>query len=839
MTVTPEQLQAIMQAALTAVQNNQGAENSNNRGSNEARPRIKAPERPEIDLGCSETQWAFFEDEWMLYKRRASLQTSQVKDELRACCSRELRKTLFDFVGSSTIEGFTEAELLAKIQETAVIGKNKSVHRKEFYEIVQAPDEQLKLFVAKLKAKAERCNFTMTCTDGNCNTIINYGEEMLKDQMTTGLYDKDVQQDVLAKSKDLTTFQQVYSHVEAYEQGKRAKSELSGSSEVNAQKSQYKRMQSGNGDEVSRKCKGCGSSSHAGYKQREKSCPAWGKKCHRCGKGNHFKSQCGSKEASTEVTDGAVAAVGAADGNESPSAMAAMGNSAIHNVSYFYAFSNELKSQAHSGTAVAVPNIEWDGTQFHKTAPSPLPTLDITMTPLIAYHVNFTKKKIGVVPVTIKQKAFTDTCAQTCVAGPELMVKFGMNEGMLIKTSHQIKGVTKQSLHILGILLVELGFKSTETYGVIYICKNVDGVFLSEAVQKRLGIISEAYPNISNACAQTVVRTESERQALAECGCPRRVGPPPPPERLPFEPTKENRKKLQEWILQRYSSSAFNTCDHQPIKTLAGEPLDIHFREDITPMARHSPVPIPVHLKDEVKKLLDRDEQIKVCEKVPPGVPSVWLSPMLVTMKKSGKVRRVVDYQAVNRASLRETHHTPTPFQLASSIPPNMVKTLLDAWNGYHALPLTEKASNALMFITEWGRYRPLTAPQGFHGSGDGYTKRTDDIIANFPRKRKCIDDSLLHDPSIEQAFWHAIDYIILCNKNGITFTGEKFVFGEEELDFAGFTVTMDGVKPTKQMISSLEGFPVPKNRTDLKSFFGLVQFVSYVFSQSKQLAPF
>ena len=176
MTVTPEQLQAIMQAALTAVQNNQGAENSNNRGSNEARPRIKAPERPEIDLGCSETQWAFFEDEWMLYKRRASLQTSQVKYELRACCSRELRKTLFDFVGSSTIEGFTEAELLAKIQETAVIGKNKSVHRKEFYEIVQAPDEQLKLFVAKLKAKAERCNFTMTCTDGNCNTIINYGD---------------------------------------------------------------------------------------------------------------------------------------------------------------------------------------------------------------------------------------------------------------------------------------------------------------------------------------------------------------------------------------------------------------------------------------------------------------------------------------------------------------------------------------------------------------------------------------------------------------------------------------------------------------------------------------
>ena len=212
---------------------------------------------------------------------------------------------------------------------------------------------------------------------------------------------------------------------------------------------------------------------------------------------------------------------------------------------------------------------------------------------------------------------------------------------------------------------------------------------------------------------------------------------------------------------------------------------------------------------------------------------------MLVVEKKNGKLRRVVDYQAVNKASLRQTHHTPSPFNLASSVPANMVKTLFDAWNGYHALPLTEKAQNALMFITEFGRYRPITAPQGFHGSGDGYTKRTDDIIAGFPRKTKCIDDSLLYDPSIEQAFWHAIDFIILCNTNGMIFNMEKFRFAEEELDFAGFTVTMDGIKPTKQMISALEGFPIPKNRTDLKSFFGLVQFVSYVFSQSKQLASF
>ena len=199
MAFTAQQLQEIMQAAMTAVQaQSQGSVAT---PSEENRPRLKAPERPEMDLGYSETQWAFFEDEWRLYKRRAALQPNQVNDELRACCSKELRKTLFDFVGSSVLENCTEDELLQKIRETAVIGKNKAVHRKEFYEIVQAPDEQLNRFVAKLKAKAERCNFTMKCSATGCEQVVNYGEEMMKDQMTTGLYDKDVQQEVLSKDK--------------------------------------------------------------------------------------------------------------------------------------------------------------------------------------------------------------------------------------------------------------------------------------------------------------------------------------------------------------------------------------------------------------------------------------------------------------------------------------------------------------------------------------------------------------------------------------------------------------------------------------------------------------
>ena len=89
------------------------------------------------------------------------MKPANVSDELRKCCTKGLRKTLFDFVGSTTPGTLSEEGILEKIKVSAVIGKNKAVHRKEFYDIPQSPDELVNLFVAKLKAKSERCNFTI------------------------------------------------------------------------------------------------------------------------------------------------------------------------------------------------------------------------------------------------------------------------------------------------------------------------------------------------------------------------------------------------------------------------------------------------------------------------------------------------------------------------------------------------------------------------------------------------------------------------------------------------------------------------------------------------------
>ena len=91
------------------------------------------------------------------------------------------------------------------------------------------------------------------------------------------------------------------------------------------------------------------------------------------------------------------------------------------------------------------------------------------MTPLIAYHSVFMKMDICLARVTAAAQAFTDTCAQTCVAGRGFLAKFNVPESILVPTSHKIRGVTDQFLKILGFLLVEISLKLVKTYAVIYI----------------------------------------------------------------------------------------------------------------------------------------------------------------------------------------------------------------------------------------------------------------------------------------------------------------------------------------------------------------------------------
>ena len=207
--------------------------------------------------------------------------------------------------------------------------------------------------------------------------------------------------------------------------------------------------------------------------------------------------------------------------------------------------------------------------------------------------------------------------------------------------------------------------------------------------------------------------------------------------------------------------------------------------------------------------------------------------------KKDGSSRRTVDLQHLNAASVRQTHHTPSPFQQASSVPHHTKKTVCDAWNGYHSIPIREEDRHLTTFITPWGRYRYKTAPQGYLAAGDAYTRRYDEIISDINNKVKVVDDTVLWADNLSDIFFLTCKFLTKCGENGITLNPQKFHFGEDVVEFAGFQITPQTICPSDKFLEAIKNFPTPTDITGIRSWFGLINQVAYAHSLTDDLAPF
>ena len=109
---------------------------------------------------------------------------------------------------------------------------------------------------------------------------------------------------------------------------------------------------------------------------------------------------------------------------------------------------------------------------------------------------------------------------------------------------------------------------------------------------------------------------------------------------------------------------------------MSWELLQLFMDPNVKPHAVHTLAPIPIHFCQEVMAELDRDVRLGVIERVPPNTPVTWCLMMVIATKADGTLRRIVDLQALNAASLRQTHHTRNPYHLVREIPADTVKTI-------------------------------------------------------------------------------------------------------------------------------------------------------------------
>ena len=238
----------------------------------------------------------------------------------------------------------------------------------------------------------------------------------------------------------------------------------------------------------------------------------------------------------------------------------------------------------------------------------------------------------------------------------------------------------------------------------------------------QLAILPSDFPRVGAAKITPADTSDiSELSAGADngiCSCPKRTLPLGRPSQLPFIPIPENTPKFEEWCKQRYASSSYNQCPHQHLPEMGDTPpLKIHVDADAKPVVRLKPGFIPLHQYDRAD--LKRDIVMGVLERSPINEPVSWCHKMVISTKHDGDPRRTIDMSPLNRVCKREPHGSKTPFHMVRAIPRDTWKTVQDAWNGYHSIPIRAEDRHLTTFMTPIGRHRYARALQGALCSGD------------------------------------------------------------------------------------------------------------------------
>ena len=171
----------------------------------------------------------------------------------------------------------TVKEITDKFEGHAIGKVNETMERYMFYKRSQQEGEDFENFLTDIRTLSQTCQFCEGCKNS-----------MIRDRIVLGLYDNDTRAELL-KIRQLTLDRSI--DICRAAQSASSNNKMLRPDAVHIVKERRSKMR---GKEKKQECRFCGYT----HVMRKEKCPAYGKKCGRCGELNHFASKCPEKERS-------------------------------------------------------------------------------------------------------------------------------------------------------------------------------------------------------------------------------------------------------------------------------------------------------------------------------------------------------------------------------------------------------------------------------------------------------------------------------------------------------------------------------------------------------------
>ena len=246
---------------------------------------------------------------------------------------------------------------------------------------------------------------------------------------------------------------------------------------------------------------------------------------------------------------------------------------------------------------------------------------------------------------------------------------------------------------------------------------------------------------------------------------------------------------------------------------------------------------VPLALKEEVEAELENLESMGI---ISPVESSRWAAPIVPVLKQNGAVRICGDYKVtVNQACLIDSYPLPRVEELLTSLSGGNLFSKLDMSQAYLQLPLDEESKEYVTVNTHKGLYRYNRLPFGISSAPSTFQRTMETLLQGIKGVLVYIDDILITGPTIEEHL-STLDKVL--EKLGVAnlrLNKPKCFFLQPSIEYLGHIIDKDGLHPTEEKVRAIKEAPKPRNISELRSFFGIINYYSrFLPNLSTKLAP-
>jgi ribonuclease HI len=237
-------------------------------------------------------------------------------------------------------------------------------------------------------------------------------------------------------------------------------------------------------------------------------------------------------------------------------------------------------------------------------------------------------------------------------------------------------------------------------------------------------------------------------------------------------------------------------------------------------LRQFNPILLPV-IEKEVKKLLD-------AKIIVPLRYSDWIANLVPVRKKSGEIRLCVDFQNLNRSSLKDNYPLPKMDHVLERVVGANRMSMIDGFSGYNQIAMNEQDREKTAFTTPWGTFMYDKMPFGLMNAGATFQRAMD--IAFVGERDKFIviylDDLTVFSKTDEEHLIHLKQTFEKCRRYGLSLNPKKSHFAMQEGKLLGHIVFKNGIKIDPKRVEAIQTISIPRNVKEIQAFLGTINFL-------------